>query len=500
MKWGKLLWVSLAGGMAAVTYATPVWAQAADEYVMIVLDQTGSMNQSGIDLGDGKPHGTIFDNAVSAAQAWVSTDSGASATRRAYSIWTFKDDNCCAGTQTGLLQIWPKSTSTDCTAATGATFETATGYCLFAVGSGRGPYSALSTTLDTIRPLQAGGTLGGDPQGLLSPITINDPLVPKGGASFDTPFGLGPNTPLASSLCDAVERLQLVTATKQRTIVLETDGGENFSAGACSGPIGPGLPAGATAFPKSTLDWGLASTAVPNNWQLNDMRRLTRLISFPPVTGGLAANAPNDANAIAFGAITSPRDDVPAGTKWRIDVHFALCSPSFPALLPCVATVPGAAAIAPSALGATASGRPLEGVSTQAMRVAAPTTSASLAVAAAPVLTPSIAPGELSFFTALGHVTPQSSFRTIVRDPTVHFGTTHRRAGDVDDSGCTDIADFKIITQKDVYFQRAVQPNQLAIRADLNADGWVNRQDAQIVLNNWGLGCINPVGPKPTIP
>ena len=497
MKWGKLLWVSLAGGLAAAAYAKPARAQAADEYVMIVLDQTGSMNQSGIDLGDGTPHGSIFDNAVSAAQSWIQTDAGSAGTRRAYSIWTFKDDNCCGGKQAGLLQVWPKVTSTDCAAATGGAFEAATGYCLFAAGGSLTPYGALSTTLDTIRPLQpsaGGGTIGGDTESLLSLITI-PATVPKGGAEFDPAFGLGPNTPLASSLCDAVERLQLVTATKNRTIILETDGGENFSTGGCSGAVGAGLATGVNTFPKSQPDWGLTPVA---SWQVSDMRRLTRLISFPPVTGGIAANGPNDLNAIAKGPITTPPDDVPAATKWRIDVHFSLCSPTFPALLPCVTTA-AAAAFAPAALAVTGPSRPLEGVSTQPM-VVAPVATASLAAAAAPVLTPSIAPGELSFFTALGHVTPQSSFRAIVRDPTVKFGTTHRLAGDVDDSGCVDNADFKIVTQKDVYFQRAVQPNQLAIRADLNADGWVNRQDAQIVLNNWARGCINGVGPKPKIP
>jgi hypothetical protein len=491
----------LAGASVAAAHATSAWAQAADEYNMLVIDQTGSMNESGIDTGDGTPHGTVFDNAVSAAQNWVFTDRATRSTvRRAYAIFTFKDDNCCNGSQTGLIQIWPKSTSPDCQSATsGSTFEASTSYCLFNATSAV-PYDSLSTTLDTIRVQQmaaGGGTIGGDPNGILSPITLAAGQ-PPGGASFDPAFGLGPNTPLASSLCDSVERLQLLAPTKNKAITLETDGGENFSAGACSGAAATSFPT-SNAFPMATPDWAYAPDT---SWQVHDLRRLTRLISFPPVSGGLAANEVQANAAIAAGPIKSPpagTDAVPANMKWRIDVHFAICDPNFPAVLPCTTTTAAAAmdkrVFAAGGKGVKGS---LEGVGPARVTIDARTVAQS--TPPPPARHPSISTDELNFFTQLGHVTSKSSFRSFVRDPAVKFGTTHKLAGDVDDSGCVDRADFSIVTQSDVYFQRAVQPLQIAIRADLNADGWVNRQDAQIVLNNWGHGCINPVGAKPPIP
>jgi hypothetical protein len=60
---------------------------------------------------------------------------------------------------------------------------------------------------------------------------------------------------------------------------------------------------------------------------------------------------------------------------------------------------------------------------------------------------------------------------------------------------CTDQADLDQILQSDVWLQQAILPNQHAILADLNADGWVGTADLNIVLNNWGAGCTNPPQP-----
>jgi hypothetical protein len=305
--------------------------------------------------------------------------------------------------------------------------------------------------------------------------------------------------------------LDLTGTNKSRVIVLETDGGENFSATPWGGPA-------ATTFPSgSTLDFSLPDLgyAPAGSWETNALRRFTRLLSHPASTGGLTQNSANDALVIGLGPVKGTplggTDVVPPGMTWRVDILFSLCGTSnTPALAPCPGTT-SASRVTPSPLkmAVLKSGKmsgPVRSPFQQAAFIVPSSTlspvpfiqAQSTTTTGTPTKT--IAADELEFFTQLGHATSKSSFRTIVRDPTVKFGTKHKLAGDVDDSGCVDGADFNEVTQSGVYFQRAVQPNQLAIRCDLNADGWVNRQDAAIVLANWGKGCINPVGPKPVIP
>ena len=108
---------------------------------------------------------------------------------------------------------------------------------------------------------------------------------------------------------------------------------------------------------------------------------------------------------------------------------------------------------------------------------------------------------EIELFRARpGSSTPRSAYKEIVTisgQPTV-YGVDHKVAGDLDDSGCSDIADYRIITQRDVWLKRAVRPLEIAIRADLNRDGWVDQLDLNVLLANWGRGCINPVQPPPS--
>ena len=109
---------------------------------------------------------------------------------------------------------------------------------------------------------------------------------------------------------------------------------------------------------------------------------------------------------------------------------------------------------------------------TQAMT--APVTTTGQTTIVAPGV-PLIDTNEFLFLQALGHVNSKSTFRAITSDSSVHFGTSHKLTGDVDDSGCVDHADFAEVTQKDIYHQRAVLPLELATRADLNHDGWVTK-------------------------
>jgi hypothetical protein len=387
-------------------------------------------------------------------------------------------------------------------------------------------YDGVITLLNTLRPLQQTTanpptTIGGDPNHLLNPINDSkgNPIT-TGGASFDqTAYGLGPNTPLANSICKGVDHLVKLAQTQLVTVTLETDGNENYSTyqalKACSGTNSGLSDPNATAFPKTSSDWGLPV----GSWQGNVMRRLVRLVgTYAPASDPLAsaanatANDTVDGKAINAGAIKAKgatgAEDVPPQTTWRIDVHYAICDPNYPqSPAPCTPTTPTAAVAAPLATmhallsleQPTFSPAPLP----PPRKAQAANGTVTTLAAAAPLATTttgrtqSLPATELSYFKALGHVTPKSSFRAFVRDP-LTATTKHvpKYPGDVDDSGCVDMADYNIVTQKDVYYKATVdssnnQVNQLAVRADLDGDGWVTKMDAMIVVANWAKGDKN---------
>jgi V8-like Glu-specific endopeptidase len=382
-----------------------------DEHVMILLDQTGSMTEPGTSL-------TKWDDAIDAALAWVTLDSvTASLFSRSYSVWTFRN----SATQTGLLKVWP--TASNCSNLD------ASGFCVFA------RTAPLATPSDYLN-LQA------DLEGLREgqrPVT-------------------GPTTPLAGSLCDALEIMRGQPALQR--IILESDGGENATAAlhACQG-------IGSDPFDDPFLnpalfqlaDWGMTL----DSWQSKVIRRATRL-------NQLIDNA-------VTGALT-PSDAFPVGLIWDVDVHFAIID----------AQAQRFAAFASTASSGSESG------SGSSFSLTAARSSSSLA-AAAPTNT-SILPSELAFFQTLGTSSRLSKFTTYVRPAVpVVYGTNHARAGDVDDSGCVDQADLNIMTQSDVWTKRAVPPLQIAMRADLSRDGWVNFADLTVLLDNWASGCVNAV-------
>ena len=525
--------------LASLGLASHAWAQAAQQYHVILLDQTGSMQAPGQDHGklkSGAPavNSQVFDNAVNAAMNWVYTDQGTPNVVRAYAIYTFKDDSCCGGgnasgtilPQRGIRKIWPIAPASGAVPGCdinndNSKIEPATGFCIF-TGGDTTPYGSLMTVLDNLRAAVVQGTtkIYGDPDNMLAPIVL-PASEPKGGASYDTSLygppvgGLGPNTPLADSICQTVEALKVAASNQTLTFTLETDGGENSSAlqtlFACAG-TDAGLVSGVTAFTKSLSDWGLTG----GGWQSNTMRRIVRIKNNTQGTIGsdVGANDAIDTKLINLGAIvpTPPppnqvSEDVPLNSSWRIDVHYSICDNNYPLLSPCKPIVPGLAAVSSSS--ATSSRESAQfwpapppvkfttGLGPNAI-VATPMAAAATT---ASTRTQTISPAELAFFSSWGKVNSKSAFRQFVRDPTLASAVhVPKIPGDVDDSGCTDIADFNIIIQKDVYLARAVLPNQLAIRADLNGDQLVNREDAKIVLANWGKGCKNSVGPKPKIP
>jgi hypothetical protein len=452
MKMTRILIAPVLGAIATMAYAKP--AHAAPEYVIILLDETGSMCTDSVPCMP--TTGSFWLNAIDDAKLWVAQDAMTFATtQRFYSIWTFK--NTQDGVQTNAVQLWPTATfNTNCTGAH-SSIDGQTNFCGFKANDAVA-YTQLQTVLESIKTMTT--------------------EIPQ-------PTWL---TPLADGICRGLSSVWGAVQNQNRTLILESDGGENDSLLACMGPVST---TGATTITPAVQDWGFTV----GSWEANVLRRAARLTSFDSLSGGTYNAA--EASAVAAGPL-GPTETIPPGLTMKVSIQYALCAPgqtdpACPVVLP----------MAQSNLVAAAStfGARFDGDATADVRTAA--FAAQAVPAAAPAATttpvPSTDPNELGFFRALGKATKNSKEREVVRDPTVVYGVNHKLAGDVDDSGCVDHADFSIVTQSDVWMQRAVQPLQIAIRADLNRDGWVNEQDRAIVLANWGKGCINPVGPKPVI-
>ena len=440
----------LLGALAAVLTPLAGRAQNADEYVLILLDRSASMGDAAV-TGAATP--AFWDNAIAAAQSWVHQDKtpvkGEARPARGYAVWTFFDDTCskcpgsrcgCPNTQKNVKQIWPALAaagkglpSDECTPANGGTLETTSGTCVFAASNaGDKMYDLLKNKI-------------------LAALAKTRP----------SPHA---NTPLAESLCLAVEKLQVVARDKPKMIVLETDGGESSSVSACSG-FGSVALAG-DAFDKKE-GWGLTA----NSWQDTFLRRLIRIGRFPPRPDDPRANDAQERAAVKFGrGILLPGERLPSTLRLRTDLHYAICDPAAPSSSPC--TEPDRSADPPfrELFAKTGPSRP------------------------------SVHPGEMSFFKALTKALPGSTLREFVRAPAGSLGTKHKIAGDVDDSGCVDDTDLYFMTSKEVWFSRAVAPAIDAVRADLNRDGWVNQKDASILLSTWGKGCGKSAGKKPALP
>jgi len=498
----------MAVALAGIGYAGRAQAQTQNvQYILILLDQTGSMAT----VTNSVAGTTFWDDAVSGAQAWVTADGpnfipppppqSPNLPQRAYAVWNFYDTICCGqtgGHQNGATQIWPalnpdgSTSSIDCGPSSQSHFEQSTGFCIFNANNPTDPYFALLARL---------GDFGN-----------TDPTSIRNANRAVTNVG---NTPLADSLCQTMEKLQKSVAAQNRVLLLETDAGENDSVNPCAAPNGiTNIPTGATAFNKNDVDWDLSGATPPakpdpvNNpsWQAKVMRRAVRLAGNPPTV--TPPDIASETAAEAKGPIVAG-EDLPPLFSTRVDLHFMICNGGDPP--PCPTTMawsPILKGINLPGLGVLALGPMEKNAASPALAtpkfavtqaVTAPLTTTGQTTIVAPGV-PLIDTNEFLFFQALGHVNSKSTFRAITSDSSVHFGTSHKVVGDVDDSGCVDHADFAEVTQKDIYHQRAVLPLELATRADLNHDGWVTKADAAIVIANWGKGCINGAGPKPALP
>ena len=383
------------------------------EHVMILLDQTGSMTADG-----SGPGLTRWDDAVSAAKQWVQFDKlTAGFVERAYSLWTFRNDTPQGGTQDGLLKIWPEANSSDC-----GQLDATTGFCVLPRAASLEPpeYNALQARLETIRESHRA-------------------IV-------------GPNTPLAHSLCAGLEVLRGIDGLKR--VIVESDGGENATdlADLCFGEASADFGDWSTDLALRALaDWGMTV----DSWQAKVVRRATRL--------GASIEE-------AVVSPLTPEDWFPIDLVWQVDLHFGVSAPV-------------------AAFGASVAAQEREEGGAAALLVSGPAVSS---FAVDPI---TIADAELALFKNLGQSSPKATFTTYVQSPDNEFGVNHPIPGDVDNGGCVDSADLCIMMRNDVWQHRAVPPNTPAVLADLNRDGWVNEADRTILMSGWGAGCANPSPP-----
>jgi len=485
-------------------------ARAVDEYSIILLDRTGSMSTN---TNTADPTQTRWTDAMEAAASVILVkDKADLSIDRAYAIWDFRLGAGTTGgpnndtTQDNAKQVWPLQAS-DCTSLCATKANCAAwiqvpalsgitnNYCDFGNTSAPQPYDALVALLRSYKT------------------DIN--------RTPDANF-MG-RTPLADSLCRTLNTLRLANINSAQTITLESDGLENQSSlGDCGNysidsTAVPFSTDPASTWNKALADWGMSAPAgsgapdainspiVPGggSWEARVVRRALHLT--------------NSSSAAATASSIQPNEPASSNIAWRVQVHYATFDSTTPTPLAAVApTTLTAAAAAPNSSNQDKSAvvhtytvsAPLAGITPPMLAAAAATSGVKSATAATTsTIVVDIPAAELSLFRQMaspsfpskGNGASRSFFQPITLLPGQTYGTNHKLAGDVDDSGCVDHADYSIMTQKDVWYSRALPPNQIGMRADLNKDGWVNEADRTILLANWGKGCINNPGPKPKI-
>ncbi len=444
-------------GLASSAYAAP-----AGDYTMILIDVTGSMTGPGADAATPKLDYAINKANAALANAYSGSDGWTPKIERGISIWFFRRDNTGATTDKfGAYQVWPDPSlsATDatavCKAAGGVSLES------FA-GTTNPPADPASFCRFPSTSDYAGLT---DPGAVLL-----GTILPLAKVNIDRA-----DTPLAKSLCQAVTETALAGTGNQKTIVLESDGGENSTplTDVCGGAFAD-IPDGFAPVTTS-LDWGypLASDGTVS-WEAKVIRRGIQVDITDPTAW-----------------TSTPKSGLMHNLAWKVTALFDLYPPT-------------AAPLAMTSLAATLAVNPAPAtLDVPLARLFA----APMAATATPSTSPtySIDLGELALMKGLGKSNARSRYSEIVLNTAnpVKYGSVHKVPGDVDNSGCVDMADYNQIKQKDVWLQMAVAPLQIAILADLNADGWVNGLDSAIVIANWGKGngpggkCKYPVGPAP---
>jgi hypothetical protein len=427
--------------VAVAVYAAPALAAppAVTDYVTVILDQTGSM----LDETNGV---TRWVDAVKAARGVLAASAYANSTTTAYGVWTFKQGDG----QNGTKQIWP-----------------------LVAGGAVGTGGNLSNYCQPSDPISHAD--------VLAKFTDFTALTPQGEWL----------TPLADSLCATMQStFASVGAITNKTILFESDAGENVSTDLCSGDPNSLTPVAWTYATDVAggNEWGMSLAS----WQAKIVRKLDKF---------------NQPLATAVKDPLLPTNETTFKNKlqntykvtWNVGVHYKL----FPENLNTMQAMSAAPSsslqlFAPTEITDTSVGQLFQAAPARVTI----TTKASKATALSAAVTASstsyvssMSATDLAFFKSLGTSTSKSKFREVATVEGAVFGTPHRLPGDVDDSGCTDQADLNIIKQKDVWLQRAAQPLQIAIRADVSRDGWVDKDDVNVVVSHWAQGCINPVRP-----
>jgi hypothetical protein len=455
---------SLLGAAAfATTLATPAAAQPIEgpENVLILIDMSGSMMREGQSEGV-----TRWADAMAAAQVWLAEyqTSAGGGDEHKVAVWGFQEG--------GMVPLWPLAG--DCAD-------------ILTVPSGRGSEDAdlcVMPTAEDFQPLIDAFASGG---------AIDSQHPPELG---------GPRTNLAHGLCEMIAYF-ITMSGEQWSIILEADGNENFT------PL-EDLCYGEKAVLEETFsinptveDWGFQGDQTETTWQSKTMRAAVRA-TLPQATAVATELATGFLEGSEYCNFYGEHADYPGNTcvepssnlHWKVDLHQTVCeeygydcSPwvyagggTYPAMMALAG--PGMALVEDPDGGYTFSPLVL-------MSAAAPAT--PLSVPVAPASFPSLPFGELGLFNTLTTSSPQSTLTVYLGGTDHEFGTDHVIPADVDDSGCADMADLQIITQEDVWLQRAILPLEIAIRADITHDGFVNYDDLNMLLEpaHWGQGCVN---------
>lgn len=456
--------LAAAAGVLGLCYAAPAAAQApTTESVIIVLDQSGSMARQGISPTDATV--TRWDDATAAAVEWITNHYRSTAIRsHEIAIWGYQDD---AGEQ-----LWPAIDGSNCPDPT-----------------------------DVRQLVDGGGAVVGSLCRMPNDVNAYDDLTtllsgPSGALyALHPPAGGGPQTPLADGLCQVIDTLRTIDQT--RSVILQSDGNENSSDGICDGD--PVAFDAAFELDPAVQDWGFPAAS----WQAKVLRAAARfpqsLATSTATPLGTGTTASSD--WCQFFGGNDPLGVCPAGPggglNWKVDVHFSICDNSSPGVdctdfpRPPHWETSGLFAFSAFMTPASGSSNPIdsESQSFSFFAAAAPMTLASL-----PTSSVSIPLPEFLLFETLASSTPEGSLRTFARNDGTVYGTNHTLPADVDDSGCVDQADLAIVRQSDVFHQRAELPLEIATRADITRDGWVNFFDVEMLLapENWGMGCLHP--------
>jgi hypothetical protein len=445
-------------------------------YTTFLLDATGSMAELGPDAVN-----TRWDYAIKKARQTFKNELG-TVTDRGIAIFTFKLDLANLSAPV-VQQAWPTDDA-DCTDL-GLPPASDPDYGFKTVSAGS--LSVNYCVFDSGTPTD--GIWNND-----LPTTILENTIRPLGPTYDGP----PNTPLAKSLCQIIELSQLGGGNGNRTIVLESDGYENMTeqAYACWGDTAT-VTNPAEIIPTSALgDWGypaIASPTVPGNtvsWQARVVRRGVNANN-PDTTAAVASKVYTAMSRLTWN-VTAMFDFYPAGGLSSVSTKTATASAS-----PSVLSVMLAAAGATDGANQVFPASPLNAVSLNGTRsyISSVSSATAAATAAASTGSYSMSAAELGLFRSLGMNNSKSKYSELIFnvDQPEKYGSTHKVPGDVDNSGCTDRADYAIIHQSDVWMQRAPWPPNttwpsIQVLADLNADGWDDGLDAKIVIQNWGAG------------